>query len=224
MIKANLFVYGMGEDTLRLTLIRHGQSVANAEGRLQGQMDFPLSVQGLKEANALGEWLADEEIDFIYSSDLSRAYQTAQEVAKHHDLDVIKQMDLREFHLGQFQGLTRTEIAERFPEYIGMDWWTDRVAGVEQKDQFEKRALGAVQTLLEKHQGKRVLAVSHGGWISSLLMALLNIEWKGKRVFTISNTSMTTIDFSNPKQMIIVGVNETPHLVEFVKLQKNKLA
>jgi broad specificity phosphatase PhoE len=205
---------------VRLTLVRHGQSVANAAGRLQGQMDFPLSTQGINEAKAVGKWLADEEVDAIYSSDLSRALQTAQEIAQHHTTEIIKNPALREFHLGEFQGLTREEIRERFPEYVDLDWWTAGVAGVEQIDQIKARALEAVQLLLERHQGQRVVVVSHGGWIGTLLMALLNIEWKGKRVFTIGNTSMTTIDFSDPKQMVVVGVNETPHLIDQMKQKK----
>jgi uncharacterized phosphatase len=202
----------MGEGGVRLILIRHGQSVANAAGQLQGQMDFPLSTQGISEAKAVGEWLADEEIDAIYSSDLSRAFQTAEEVAKHHSIEITKKEELREFHIGPFQGLTRAEIKERFPEYAGVDWMTSGIVGVEQIDQFQNRALGAVQSFLVQHQGQRVVAVSHGGWINSLLMALLDIEWKGKRVFSVGNTSITTIDFSDSKQVIVVGVNETPHL------------
>jgi uncharacterized phosphatase len=210
----------MGDDGVRLTLVRHGQSVANAAGKLQGQMDFPLSSQGLNEAKAVGKWLADEAVDAIYSSDLSRAFQTAEEIARHHDTDIIETPALREFHLGQFQGLTREEINDRFPEYVDLDWWTTGVAGVEQIDQIKVRALDAVQMLLERHQGQRIVVVSHGGWISTLLMALLNIEWNGKRVFTIGNTSMTTIDFSDPKQLVIVGVNETPHLVNKIRQEK----
>lgn len=208
----NGYAYGIGEDILRLTLVRHGQSVANAEGRMQGQMDSPLSAKGLKEAKTLGAWLANEEINFIYSSDLSRAYQTAQEVAKHHDLHVIRKTDLREFHLGPFQGLTGDEIKQRFPEHAGVDLFASGIAGVEPMNKIRKRALGIVQSFLEQHQGQRVLAVSHGGWISSFLMALLDIEWKGKRMFSIGNTSITTIDFSDPSQFVIVGVNERPHL------------
>lgn len=210
----------MGEDGVRLTLIRHGQSVANAAGKLQGQMDFPLSTQGLNEAKAVGKWLADEDIDAIYSSDLSRAFQTAEEIAQHHTIEVLKSPALREFHLGQFQGLTREEINGRFPEYMDLDWWTAGVAEVEQIDQIKARALDFVQKLLERHQGQRIVAVSHGGLIGTLLMALLNIEWKGKRVFTIGNTSMTTIDFSDPQQLVVVGVNERPHLIEQIKQKK----
>jgi uncharacterized phosphatase len=212
----------MGEDGVRLMLIRHGQSVANAAGRLQGQMDFPLSTQGLNEAKAVGKWLADEDIDAIYSSDLSRAFQTAEEIARHHTTEIIKTPTLREFHLGQFQGLTRGEISERFPEYVDLDWWTAGVAGVEQLDQINARALESVQCLLERHQGQRVVVVSHGGWISMLLMALLNIDWKGQRVFSIGNTGMTTIDFSDPKQMFVVGVNERPHLTQKANKEKTE--
>jgi uncharacterized phosphatase len=205
----------IGEGFLRLTLVRHGQSIGNAEGRMQGQMDFPLSQQGKKEAEYVGKWLSNEKLDVIYSSDLCRAYETAQEIAKHHDLHVIKRTNLREFHLGPFQGLTRLEIKERFPELDGVDLLASGVEGVEPRNQFQNRAVATVQDLLAKHLAKRVLVVSHGGWISSLLMALLELEWKGKRVFTIGNTSMTTIDFNDPRQFVVVGVNERPHLEKY---------
>jgi len=201
---------------MRLTLIRHGQSVANAEGRLQGHANYPLSEQGMAEAKKLGLWLADKEIDRIYSSDLTRAFQTAQEIAKHHNLEVIKNEELREMNLGRFQGLTRDEIEERYPDLADLDWLSANLEDVESADQLYARTSRVVQQLLEKHWGQQIYVVSHGGFIGITLMAILSMPWKGKRAFAVGNTSMTTIDFNDPQQFVIVGVNEAPHLTERV--------
>ena len=75
---------------MELILIRHGESVANREGRIQGQADYPLSQEGAEQAERLAQWLAAEPIDCIYSSDLSRAYETALAIAKHHGLEVAR--------------------------------------------------------------------------------------------------------------------------------------
>ena len=202
---------------MRLTLIRHGQSVGNEQGIIQGQKDYPLTNQGVQEANILGEWLANESIDAIYSSDLIRAYDTAKEIAKHHDLPIYKTSMLREVNFGRFEGLTWAEVEKQYPEYVGVDWYTSGLPDVEQINDLYKRASELLLELLQKHQGERVVAVCHGGFISYFLMALLAIEWKGKRVFAIGNTSMTTIEFTSSKQFVIVGVNESPHLAQKAK-------
>jgi uncharacterized phosphatase len=207
---------------VRVTLIRHGQSVGNAQGILQGQKDFPLSAQGIQEAKKIAQWLAKEQIDLIYSSDLARAYETAQEIAKHHGVEVIRDNKLREVSFGSFEGLTQAEISKQYPEYAGQDWLSIGLEGMEQIEQVRSRALGVLHVLLEKHQGKHVYIVSHGAFISTFLMAVLQVEWKGTRAFAIGNTSMTTIDFSNPKQFVIVAVNEAPHLVQVEKEQNAK--
>lgn len=204
---------GRERKRLRLILIRHGQSIANVKGIWQGQLEFPLSTQGLQEAKRIGEWLAEEEIDLIYSSDLGRAKHTAEEIARHHQLEVLTTKLLREMNLGRFQGLTRAQIKEKYPELVDIDWLRSDLDDVEQIDQLMDRGLSLIEEWVKNHYGKKVVAVSHGGFIGTLLMALLKIEWKGKRVFTVQNTGMTTIDFSDPRQYVVLGVNETPHLV-----------
>ncbi len=196
---------------MHLRLIRHGESVANREKRLQGQMDFPLSAEGQRQAQVLGKWLAEEQIDAIYASDLSRAYHTAEEIAKHHHLDVIKRTDLREMYLGRFQGLTLPEVKEKYPEHFKLDWISSGLDDVEQFDQLKSRAEKVIGDLLTKHYGERIVLVSHGAFIGIILMTLLGIEWPKQRVFAIKNTGITTLDFHG-KHVLVLGVNESPHL------------
>lgn len=197
---------------MRLVLIRHGQSTANAAGIIQGQLDFPLSESGIQQAKELGEWLKHSEIDILYASDLSRAYQTAEAVNVFHSLQIEKREELREVNLGRFQGKNGAQIKEEYPKYAGTDLFTCGLDDVEQIDQLQERALSVLEELLAKHYGEKVYVVSHGGFINALLQGLLGIKWSGKRKFVIENTSMTTIDFSDPKHYFVAGVNETPHL------------
>lgn len=197
---------------MKLLLIRHGQSEGNVKGIIQGQMDFALTERGKAEANALGEWLKEEEIHAVYSSDLERAYQTASAVAIHHHMDVIRMKALREFHLGPLQGLTRSEVRKRYPQLVDNDWFRSGIDGIETVEQLKQRTNTVIETLFGRHRGQTVVAVSHGGFISSMLMNLLLENWDGKRVFTIHNTGISTLEFFKPKRVIITGVNETAHL------------
>ncbi|GGK27962.1 alpha-ribazole phosphatase [Caldalkalibacillus thermarum] len=206
---------------MHLRLIRHGETVANREGRMQGQSDFPLSPEGKKQAQLLAKWLSADQIDAIYSSDLSRAYETALAIARYHDLSVQTREDLREIKLGRFEKLTPAEIKQKYPAYYQADLLSCGLDDVEQAEQVYQRALRVVEDLLARHFGERVVVVSHGTFIGCLLMALLNIKWPGKRIFAVGNTSMTTIDFRSSRQFMILGVNEQPHLqLEAGQIQK----
>src|SRR5258706_3803519 len=99
----------------RLCLVRHGETAWNAEGRVQGQLDIPLSPTGLAQAKAVASALAGESFDAIYSSDLVRVRQTAQPIAELLKKDVLLDERLRERHYGVFQGITYAEAKERFP-------------------------------------------------------------------------------------------------------------
>src|SRR6266850_4226595 len=100
----------------RLCLVRHGETAWNAEGRVQGQLDLPLSETGLAQARALAAVLAGESFSAIYSSDLARARQTAQPLAGLLKKEVFLDARLRERHYGVFQGMTYAEAGKRFPE------------------------------------------------------------------------------------------------------------
>src|SRR5258707_782347 len=100
----------------RLCLVRHGETAWNAEGRVQGQLDIPLSPTGLAQAKAIAAALRDESFDVIYSSDLVRVQQTAQPSAELFKKKILLDQRLRERHYGVFQSLTYVEAKERFPE------------------------------------------------------------------------------------------------------------
>lgn len=95
---------------MKLTLIRHGTTDWNALRRFQGQTDVPLSDDGRRQALAIATALRSERFDRIYSSDLSRAFETARILAESHNIEVIADPRLREFDFGRWEGLTWEQI------------------------------------------------------------------------------------------------------------------
>lgn len=207
---------------MELLLVRHGESVANREGRIQGQRDYPLSEEGVRQAERLAKWLAGKRIDALYSSDLSRAYQTAAVIARYHPLKVITRTDVREVKLGRFETLTVDQLRQKYPAYAGADFLSTGLKDVEQADQVYGRALAVVEDLFNRHRNEHVVLVSHGLFISCLLQALLKVKWCGQRLFKVANTGLTTLHFHSLTRFSILGVNERPHLyVEEMKLGNN---
>jgi len=134
-----------------LLLVRHGETDWNAERRWQGHADVPLNARGLEQAQALADQLAADPVYVIYSSDLSRARDTATIVGERLSVDVLVDADLREIDVGPIEGLTAEE-ARSFERWQG-----------EPKEEHAERVLRAVQRIAERHPGQRVLVVTHGG-------------------------------------------------------------
>jgi broad specificity phosphatase PhoE len=153
-------------------LARHGESDWNAANRFQGHSDRPLTDEGRRQAEALAELVATENVDAIYSSPLIRALETARIVAVRTGLEVIEVDGLREVNTGSWSGLSREEVRERFPE--GFERWVSGGSGWEDGETYEEmaeRTLEAVSRIAEAHPGGRVLVVSHGGPIRAIQAA-----------------------------------------------------
>jgi len=144
-------------DMARILLVRHGQSVWNADGRWQGQADPPLSELGEQQAVAAAR--AVGLVDAIYASDLTRARHTAELVAEQLGTDVAVDPRLRERHAGGWEGRTRAEIDEGWPGYLATG---RRPAGYEPDDSVLDRALAALAAIAGAHDGD-VLVITHGG-------------------------------------------------------------
>jgi probable phosphoglycerate mutase len=145
-------------------LARHGETDWNRDNRFQGHADPPLNETGRAQASELSAALADEPLAAVYSSPLRRAFETAEIVAAPHGLEPVPVDALREVDVGSWQGLTRAEVEERFPEHYAR--WLDYEAGWEDGESYEemgRRVIAALLELAAAHEGERILAVSHGG-------------------------------------------------------------
>lgn len=145
-----------------LLLVRHGETDWNAEGRLQGHTDRPLSEYGRSQASRLAADLEGEDVEAIYSSDLARARETAEIVGERIGLPVVLDPGLREKDWGNWEGLTAVE-RDRV-EFVG-----------ESTEAHQERMLQALQRIAERHPAGRVLVVTHGGSMRRVQTVVLGL-------------------------------------------------
>jgi probable phosphoglycerate mutase len=183
----------------RLCLVRHGETEWNAEGRVQGQTDIPLSPLGLAQARAAAEVLARHDFSAIYASDLMRVRQTAEPSA--HKLALPLQLDpgLRERHYGIFERLLYTEVRSRFPEHYARfqrkDLDYDFDTG-ESLRAFNERSLATVRAIAERHVGEQVLVFTHGGVLEMVYRHARAVGLASARDFGIPNCGVNWVEIS----------------------------
>lgn len=202
----------------QLLLIRHGETTWNAEHRIQGQLDIPLSPLGVLQSARLAECLANEPIDAVYSSGQSRAWLTAAPLAARLGLEVIAEPRLRERSFGIFEGLTLDEAAERYP--LEFKKWRERdpawrPEGGESGQQLIDRVLSAVSDIGIKHPSQTVVLVSHGGVLDVLYRAARLLEWHAPREHQMLNAAINRLTTSaTPLQLSIERWGDVTHLQE----------
>ncbi|WP_408896072.1 histidine phosphatase family protein [Nocardioides sp. R1-1] len=160
----------------RIVLLRHGRTAWNAEKRIQGQLDVELDATGIEQAQAVAPLVAALEPALVRSSDLARARLTAETVAKVAGLEPTYDERLREFRLGDYQGLTHAELEARDPAAFGRfqrgEW--DEIPGAEAPAAVAARFAAAVSDLAAAlGPGETGVAVSHGAATRSGLVAFL---------------------------------------------------
>ena len=156
----------------RFLLIRHAESLWNAQRRWQGHADPPLSRTGVAQAEALATTLADERADHLYSSDLERAHHTARIVGKELGLEPLRDERLRELDVGAWEGLIRSEIEARDPQALSRFDSGDADApagGAESRGAMRERILDVFRDFETRHDGERVVVVAHLGVILALM-------------------------------------------------------
>lgn len=194
-----------------LYCVRHGESCYNAEGRIQGQSNTPLSPLGLRQAQAVADALRTLAIDAVYCSPLQRARQTAQPLADALQLEVRVDPRLMEIHVGIFQDKLHAEIADAFPQETAR-WRASeadyRIPGGESRRDLMLRG-GAAFEAIHAAGHSRAVVVSHGGTFASAFKALLGISAE-RNPFSLYNASISQVNWS--KQFKLLTLNDTRHL------------
>ena len=204
---------GDPEGATQIVLIRHGQTKANLEHRWQGQSDWGLTDDGVRQAELLAGEL--EGIDAVYSSPLSRARVTAGKVAEQGDLEVTEDEGLQEIGFGTWESKTVEEILEIDPEGFarlrsGEDFrrGTTGETFTEVADRMEQ----AVARIVAAHPGERVAVVSHGGATRAFATRVLGMDFAHRhRLPILGNTALGRIDYSD-RGRVVAKWNVAPHL------------
>lgn len=199
-----------------LLLIRHGRTFWNSEGRFQGQLNSDLNEIGQVQVAALGKRFDGQSLDHVYSSDLGRAWQTAEALTQHHSLEIQSDVSLRERCMGVFEGSTQSEIQAAHPE--AWKSFLDRepsyqIPEGESIDDVLSRSKKFLDQVVQNHAGRRVAAVTHGGWIRVVLKGLLGMDQKLSTRFKVFNTSIHHLKFVEGHWWVM-GMGDVAHVDE----------
>ena len=199
---------------LRLFGIRHGETAWSRERRFAGARDVPLAQEGLRQCEAVAAALGGKPVAAVYASPLERARASAEVIAKPHRLEVGIEPDFREMAFGAWEGLTRDDVAARFPEAYEL-WRTAPhrlvLPGGERLTDVALRVKNAVDKLLGTHAGETVVLVSHAVVLRLIVLRALGLG--PERLWTVdaSPAGITEIEYE-PGWATVHRMNTLSHL------------
>ena len=192
--------------TTRFCLIRHGETDWNAEKRVQGQIDIDLNAAGEAQARAIAEGLREQVFAAVYSSDLLRAWNTAQIAMAGRQIAVSPASILRERDFGVLQGLTAAEaslvnpVAHRHHQARTSDYACENG---ESLLAFSARVMVGLTALAARHRGETVLAFTHGGVLDVVYRAATGRALDVPRDFLLSNAALNWLDYRDGSWQLI---------------------
>lgn len=198
---------------MRLILVRHGESIGNAENRLQGQEDYDLTDLGREQAERTAERLAELGVTAVYSSPLLRAMTTARTIGARIGVEPRPMPSVAEYHFGEMSGSTYAEVRQRFSTTVSA---TERVYPGEEGRDVLQRVTAGVWGVIDAHAGETVAVVSHGGPIALICQTVLGLPYKRPMPFAIGNCSLSHIDVpdTGEREPVLVQLNDLCHLYE----------
>jgi probable phosphoglycerate mutase len=203
--------------SVRLLLVRHGETVWNQENRWQGQADTPLSETGREQARRLAQRLRAEgrPVRAIYASDLSRAFHTAEILGEVLGVPPTPDVGWREMDIGAWSGLTTAEVIAR---HAG-EWERLRAGedlprgGGETFAQFQERIVRSAERLRVQHSEEQIVIVTHGGAVRAFLLHCRGLDVSQfRQIDKIGNTGLSEVTLSASGGAVIHAVNDISHL------------
>jgi phosphoserine phosphatase len=200
---------------LTIYLTRHGLTEWNVNRRMQGWGNGELTEKGVNDAKALGKRLADVPIDKVYSSSSKRAYETAQYIIGDREISLIQMDDLREMNFGDWDGRIREEVEAEYPEDFKIFWETPHLYDRNSGETFEhvrKRAIRALEHIIEENKEGTVLIVTHSIFLRVLMTYIKDIPLSD--VFKATppgNTSLFKLEVKDG-ELSLIFENDMQHV------------
>ncbi|MDD5339073.1 MAG: histidine phosphatase family protein [Dehalococcoidales bacterium] len=199
---------------LEIIIVRHGETAFNAAETFRGRADVPLNETGLKQAALVGEYLANEKVDVVYSSPLQRALQTADAIAAPHNLKVSITENLNDIDCGEWEGKTLAEVKEKYEE-VYQDWVDTpeqvKLPGGDSLEDVRNRAWPFVKDAVTRARSGRIVMVSHRAVNKVLVCALLGLDNSYFWNFKLDTASLCRFAFDG-NRTVLTQLNDTSYL------------
>ena len=208
-----------GMKATRIIAIRHGETAWNVDTRIQGQLDIGLNEIGLRQAQRVGHALHEESITAVYSSDLSRAADTARAIAQRlTSAKVSLETGLRERHFGHLQGQTWAQIEAEWPDdaklWRGRDpHWAPQDG--ESLTALRERIAACVNDLAKRHVDEQIVLVAHGGVMDVLYRLATGQATQAPRTWYLGNAAINRLLWT-AQGLSLVGWGDVSHLEDLV--------
>lgn len=206
-------------------IVRHGQTNWNILGKTQGHGNSDLTAQGIDQATELSESIINYPIDFVYSSDLGRAVQTAEILASKLNLEVNKTEALREMGFGEWEGLLIDEIKTTYAD-VYSTWRNEphlvQIPGGETLHLIKDRVDNFIKDINEKYDNKHILLVTHSVTVRVMLLAFLNSGMENIYRIKQDNTALNIVEYRDYGP-VIIKMNDTSHIKNHQKINNSAL-
>lgn len=211
--------------TNTIYIVRHGQTEWNLLGKTQGHGNSDLTPKGIEQAELLADSMTKYPIDYIYSSDLGRAYQTAEIIGNKLSIEVEKTEALREMNFGTWEGRIIKDIIEEDPELYKM-WRNEphlaKIPQGETLSQIKERTDAFIKEINEKYDGKHIVLVTHSLCARITLLSFLDSDVKNIYRINQANTALNIIELRDYGP-VVMKMNDTTHIINDTKLENSAL-
>ena len=211
--------------TNTIYIVRHGQTEWNLLGKTQGHGNSDLTPKGIEQAELLADSMTKYPIDYIYSSDLGRAYQTAEIIGNKLNIEVEKTEALREMNFGTWEGRIIKDIIEEDPELYKMwrnETHLEKIPQGETLSQIKKRTDAFIKEINEKYDGKHIVLVTHSLCARIMLLSFLDSDVKNIYRINQANTALNIIELRDYGP-VVMKMNDTTHIINDTKLENSAL-
>ena len=206
-------------------IVRHGQTNWNILGKTQGHGNSDLTAKGIEQATELAESIVNYPIDYIYSSDLGRAVQTAQILGDKLNIEVKETEALREMGFGEWEGLLIDEIKANYAN-VYTTWRNEphlaQIPGGETLHLIKDRVDSFIQSLNEKYDTKHILLVTHSVTVRVMLLAFLNSGMENIYRIKQDNTALNIVEYRDYGP-VVIKMNDTSHIKNNQKINNSAL-